>query len=83
MMYCKHCPIEDHWSTGTTTNFRGHLRSKHGINVVEDLSELKAGILESFDALYAQAKAEGRTKEIDERFLREILDHDAINKALA
>lgn len=82
-MYCKHCPPEDHWGTGTSTNFRGHLRTKHGISVVEDLSELKAGMLESFDALYAQAKAEGRTKELDKRFLREVLDQDAINKALA
>ncbi|OAQ60402.1 BED zinc finger domain-containing protein [Purpureocillium lilacinum] len=83
LLYCRHCPQNDPYSTSVTTNFRKHLDGKHGIRVVEDLTPLQSSIFEGFEQLYQQARDLGRTTEIESEVFKRYLDQDKISKALA
>ncbi|OWT42270.1 hypothetical protein VFPPC_18424 [Pochonia chlamydosporia 170] len=83
LLYCRHCPQENAYSTSVTTNFRKHLESKHNIRVIEDLTPLQSSIFEGFEQLYQQAQDLGRTTEIEAQVFKSYLDQDKINKALA
>ena len=83
LLYCRHCPQKNPYSTAVTTNFRKHLEGKHGIRVVEDLTPLQSSIFEGFEQLYQQARDLGRTTEIESEVFKRYLDQDKICKALA
>ena len=78
LLYCIHC---DTYSSSVTTNFRSHLRSKHGIHITE-VRPAEVAVAEKLQALYRSAKSEGTAKSLQQEVLEDELDRDVILEAL-
>jgi hypothetical protein len=80
ILYCAYCPMSKTYNSIITTNFRRHLKAKHGIKV-ESESASQSEILAKFHELYDHAKAQGSTTEIDMEIFEKVLDQEIINEA--
>jgi len=77
ILYCKYCET---YSSPVTTNFRSHLRTKHGIHVTE-VSSSETVVAEKLQILYRNTNLDG-TIAIRQEVLESVLDRDAILDAL-
>ncbi len=82
LLYCKHCPLDSTYASEITTNFRTHLRTKHGIVVEKQQNAISQTSLEDFDQLYNKLSQAGQMQEFTAKVLEKTLDRRMVNEVL-
>src|SRR3954471_11988555 len=81
IMYCKYCTEKPH-SSKSTSNFRQHIESKHGIIIPRQPGPVRTDTTQQLRELYIQLRTTNQSREVDSLALHNALDKEAITAAL-